>query len=120
MLIMPDGAVLKLEVHWNIPVLKVGNRTMEPKRATQYDVLPVAPSVIDEVADHVADDMEIPAGELEAAEEGALDEDDAYNPHVPGAREKLEAHAKSVLHKLTHLPKNPFCDACQRGKMKEK
>ena len=25
-----------------------------------------------------------------------------------------------MKHKLTHLPKNPYCDACSRGKMKQK
>ena len=30
--------------------------------------------------------------------------------------EKLKAEAKSLYHKLHHLPKNPFCEACLRGK----
>jgi len=34
--------------------------------------------------------------------------------------EKLKAEAKSLQHKLHHLPKNPFCEACMRGKMREK
>ena len=65
-------------------------------------MLPVAPSGIEEAADHVADDMEIQADEPEAAEGGAMGEYEEDDPHVPGAREKLETPAKSVLHKLTH------------------
>ena len=57
----------------------------------------------------------LPDVEIEEPEE--IEEDD---PHVPGRQERLKAEASSVLHKLTHLPKNPFCDSCQRGKMKEK
>ena len=34
--------------------------------------------------------------------------------------EKHRHEAASVSHKLTHLPKNGFCEACQMGKMKEK
>ena len=34
--------------------------------------------------------------------------------------DKLREEAKSLQHKLHHLPKNPFCEACVRGKMKEK
>ena len=32
----------------------------------------------------------------------------------------LRSEAKAVEHKLYHLPKNPCCEACIRGKMKEK
>ena len=62
-------------------------------------------------------DVEVEGGNVEVGEPEELDEDD---PRVPGRQEKLQTEAGSVLHKLTHLPKNPFCDSCQRGKMKEK
>ena len=35
-------------------------------------------------------------------------------------QEKLRAEATSAAHKLTHLPKNPYCSSCQLGKMKER
>ena len=39
-------------------------------------------------------------------------------PSVPPREERdLRAEAKSLKHLMTHLPKNPYCDACQRAKM---
>ena len=32
----------------------------------------------------------------------------------------MRAEAKSTTHLLTHLPFNPYCDACNMGKMAEK
>ena len=58
----------------------------------------------------------VEGADAEVEEPEELEEDD---PHVPGRQERLKVEASSVLHKLTHLPKNPFCDSCQRGKMKE-
>ncbi|CAE7040332.1 JNK [Symbiodinium sp. CCMP2592] len=37
-------------------------------------------------------------------------------PDEPRARD-LREEAKSIRHLMTHLPKNPYCDACQRAKM---
>ena len=59
----------------------------------------------------------VEGADAEVEEPEELEEDD---PHVPGRQARLKTEASSVLHKLTHLPKNPFCDSCQRGKMKEK
>ena len=36
-----------------------------------------------------------------------------------GLRRTRRAEAQSAIHKLTHLPKNPFCQACQEAKMKQ-
>ena len=39
-------------------------------------------------------------------------------PSTPPREERdLRAEAKSLKHLMTHLPKNPYCDACQRAKM---
>ena len=35
-------------------------------------------------------------------------------------RRNLRIEARSLTHLLTHLPKNPYCDACTRGKMRNK
>ena len=37
--------------------------------------------------------------------------------HPPAVERDLRAEAKSLKHLMTHLPKNPYCDACQRAKM---
>jgi hypothetical protein len=36
-----------------------------------------------------------------------------------GSRRSRKAEALQLSHKLTHLPKNPFCQACQEAKMKQ-
>ena len=42
----------------------------------------------------------------------------AGDDEVIRQRRDLRLEAKSLKHLLTHLPKNPYCDACTRGKMK--
>ncbi len=44
------------------------------------------------------------------------------DPHPQGRRsasDKLRIEPQSMEHKLSHLPKNPFCQSCTMGKMKE-
>jgi hypothetical protein len=58
-----------------------------------------------------------PLAQIIPALEGAV-------PDVPVLRQslavRLKAIANSIEHKLSHLPKNPYCESCVRGKMKEK
>ena len=35
-------------------------------------------------------------------------------------RQRLKAEAKSITHLLTHMPMNPYCEACQRAKMQRR
>eukprot|EP00971_Amphidinium_carterae_P234643 4656268-Amphidinium_carterae.1 len=35
----------------------------------------------------------------------------------PRSRQALQEEAKSKMHRLTHLPKNPFCNTCMRAKV---
>ena len=55
-------------------------------------------------------------------EEGGSSEEE--EPEVPVVRQsksdKLKEVAASLEHKLSHLPKNPFCQSCIMGKMKDK
>ena len=64
--------------------------------------------------------------EIPAEAEGALPEvkiekeDEAKPEFEPTHRARdLQEDAKSLKHKLTHLPKNPYCQACQEAKMKQ-
>mgnify|MGYP000515056568 CR=1 FL=1 len=41
-------------------------------------------------------------------------------PHRQSVNDRLRKEAKSLSHQLSHLPKNPFCQSCTMGKMKEK
>ena len=60
--------------------------------------------------DQIADQGE--AGQAPAAEGG--DEGGG------GAQRDLRTEARSLTHLLTHLPKNPYCDACIRAKMRNR
>ena len=51
----------------------------------------------------------------DAVEKGELEEK-AINLKVDSV-EALKAETKSINDLLTHLPKNPYCDACMRAKM---
>ena len=60
-----------------------------------------------------------PAPEAEAAGGDGHDPDeDADLPDDlgGGSRRSRKAEALQLSHKLTHLPKNPFCQACQEAK----
>ncbi len=61
---------------------------------------------------------------VEPLGDGPGEADDAHvhpppEPHPQGrqsATDRLRAEAQSMEHKLSHLPKNPFCQACTMGK----
>ena len=67
-----------------------------------------------------------PAGALDAeppqadGEPGGEPDAAADEAPAPGREEVLRAEAGSLAHRLTHLPKNPFCDICAEGKFKAK
>ena len=48
--------------------------------------------------------------------EGTLDSA-ARRKYTPEKEHALRAQAVSLQHLLTHLPKNPFCEACLRSKL---
>ena len=50
----------------------------------------------------------------------ASDADDEGDEESVSATQRLMAEAQSLKHRLTHIPKNPFCDICSRGKMLKK
>ena len=45
-LVLPDQTIVKLEVHRNIPVLRVGHRSPVPCEPTEFQMVPTAPGVI--------------------------------------------------------------------------
>ena len=48
------------------------------------------------------------------------DDGDQELQRLPTKGEKLKAEAISLSHLLTHTPKNPYCETCQRAKMQAK
>ena len=58
--------------------------------------------------------------ELVEEEEQPSSGDESFDRMSRAARESLRDEANSLYHLLTHKPKNPYCEACRRAKMKEK
>ena len=127
-LVTPDYKVVELEIHRNIPMLMVGDPDVVAKDARGFCTVPVAPVMVEErediFGDAVLDEHVVPEGEAhEPPDEGNVAPLPAPEPPVPppeGERIRLKREAESREHKLTHIPKNHFCNACLRGKMKEK
>ena len=67
-------------------------------------------------AEPAADPEQIAA--QEEAEQAPAEED--QSEEAQATRKDLRAEAKSLRHLLTHQPKNPYCDACTRAKMRNK
>ena len=55
----------------------------------------------------------------EESEQSSLG-DEAVDRMSRAARRSLREEANSLLHLLTHKPKNPYCEACRTAKRKEK
>ena len=133
--ITPKKKVIDLDVIKDIPYIRRGSILCQPRDAVKSDyyvrhghgqavpaAAPVAPVDTDGEG----------AGDSEAG--GAADPPE---PEVAGApdpppeeegegaadarvRRNLREEAKSLQHLLTHRPHNPYCDACNRGKMRDK
>ena len=109
-------------------MLMVGDPDVVAKDARGYCTVPVAPVMVEEREDMfgeaVLDEHVVPEGEAhEPPGEGSvapLPAPDLPVPPPEGERIRLKREAESREHKLTHIPKNHYCDACLRGKMKEK
>ena len=46
--------------------------------------------------------------------------DDEGDEDAPTKAQRLIAEAQSLQHRLTHMPKNPYCDVCNRSRMLKK
>ncbi|CAE7710354.1 JNK [Symbiodinium sp. CCMP2592] len=132
----PSGRKLKVDVINNIPYLAPSETEVVAGRPDLPRVYPALPAPII-VHEKVVAAGEEPVGELDDVGELVLDMPDAKDaqakvpnenkkvqdkrkpqspPDEPRARD-LREEAKSIRHLMTHLPKNPYCDACQRAKM---
>ncbi|CAE7620794.1 JNK, partial [Symbiodinium sp. CCMP2592] len=132
----PKGKRLKVDVINNIPYLAPSETEVVAGRPDLPRVYPALPAPII-VHEKVVAAGEEPGSELDAVGELDLDMPNAKSvqksapddnkkvpdkgkpqspPDEPRARD-LKDEAKSIRHLMTHLPKNPYCDACQRAKM---
>jgi hypothetical protein len=112
-LVTPGGKVVCLAVEKNVPLLRVGEPDMKAEVPKEFENVPVAAGVEEDEGVGPAPAV-VPAPA--EPEMGDADEDSRALPRA----HQLELDAKSRTHKLTHLPKNPRCESCVRGKMKEK
>ena len=132
----PKGKSVKVDVINNIPYLSPSETEVVAGRSDLPRVYPAlpAPIVVHEKVVDVGESQRDEAdalGELDldmpqeasrssrSRGDGADDVSKAKGPPPspePQARD-LRAEAKSIRHLMTHLPKNPYCDACQRAKM---
>jgi len=128
-LVTPDGGCIALKVDRNIPFLDNTNAfySLCPSLAVEKTDRKTAPDAIamgdvnvdsPDKDDHDKPDEMI--GEM-PGEQSIADAAEEDKPKGDSkSTSKLREEANSLVHKLTHLPKNPFCEACKRGKMKEK
>jgi hypothetical protein len=124
----PDGGCILLTVDRNIPFLDNSDAAFS-----------VCPSMAIEkrCTKQTTETISMVGANIESLDQDSVDEPDGNVGVMPGENDneekeeekpkgaskctsKLQDEATSLVHKLTHLPKNPFCEACKRGKMKEK
>ena len=127
-LVTPDGGCILLTVNRNIPFLDNSDAAFSlcPSLAIERGSTKPTTETISMVG-----------ANIESPEQESVDEPDGTIGLMPGENDnaekeedkpkgaskctsKLKEEATSLVHKLTHLPKNLFCEACKRGKMKEK
>ena len=126
---------MKVDVINNIPYLSPSETEVvagRPDLLRVYPALP-APIIVREkvvAAGELPDDDKDELGELmqdlpKQGGEGSSSSRDQggdrrtpSDPPAPQPRARdLKEEAKSIRHLMTHLPKNPYCDACQRAKI---
>ena len=123
----PTGACISLRLERNIPYLDTRD---DPTVDVEMDnaAAPVAmaeehkseqvPKSEDDSDDDEDQDPELVGEEVgDPAVKEEVEEEKKVEPKVTS---RLREEATSIGHKLTHLPKNPFCEACQRGRMRER
>ena len=87
-------------------ITKTSRGAPEP---TSYEVPPPPP--VQEAEEPVEGSIHIDVEEIS-------DEHEADRVLPIAMRRSLREEARSVRHLCTHLPKNPYCEDCCRGKMK--
>ena len=123
-LVCPDGMIVELDVHGDIPYLRSGSKKSAPKTPTREIIVPSVhcvepPRVF--ISGAGADGSG--SGGDSAEPEDELSETDLADPTAEyNEVEKLSLReaALAIEHKLTHRVKNVFCDSCVRGIMKNK
>ena len=91
----------------------VGTRSNTKLNKNRCDKL-AAPS--DAESARVKEGNEVPSG----GEAQSASDDECVDQLPPATKKSLQEEANRLYHRLTHTPKNPYCEACRRAKVKEK
>ena len=75
-----------------------------------------APSVPD-VVEHADDSSDVRGEEVAPGGEGASDADSESGEEPFTRIQRLQKEASSLEHQMRHIPKNRYCDTCQRARM---
>ena len=125
-LVTPNGEAEQLLVRNGVPYLIPPRaKPTLPVTDDAGDLVNEAEGEVDDVVGFSPDgfgDLTVdPVGQLDA-----LNDAEQASPSVgvratlrPGVRD-LHAEAQSVGHLMTHVPKNPYCAACQTAKMQRR
>ena len=84
-----------------------------------FDVQDFVPMINDDPSENLAPDEDFISVCIACSLPGvgsAFESDPEIQNMEPSKREKLIAEAKSRLHQALHMPYNPFCEGCRRGK----
>ena len=135
------GKIVPLTVEGGIPYLKVGSQRSVPFAPRSDDWYRVGPEMSGRAAPaahegDVADGaiieappgpfppmaapemdpavLQVPDADVDPESALALDMEEGLGGAPPVT---VREQARQIEHLLTHLPANPYCDACQRGKM---
>ena len=127
--ILPNGDTLTFEVHNNAPY-PYHDQEKDPTPRTLYSIcqrcrtynlqsnndyeMHAAPSQHEDEAQELNPEEQ----QIEEVMNADDPEDSADRVLPPTTRESLRKQATSVTHLLTHKPKNPYCPACTRAKLK--
>ena len=133
--LLPDRRVVKCEVRGNIPYIVPGSPECQPFRqkgkSSSFcpacgscggrkltDSAPGPSSSSHEpMPDAWGDDVPVP----DPSDPETLPDAEVADRLLTGAvRRSLRAEARSLGHQLTHKPRNPYCECCSRGKMRNK
>jgi hypothetical protein len=109
-LVPPSGRRMMLDVINNVPYLPVCSSTA----CAVASISQPEQTCFGSDSCYSIDDLSIDWGsDIDCSPAASDDEAGADNRAV----RDLKAEAKSLRHLMTHLPKNPYCDSCQRAKM---
>ena len=126
----PHGTPVRIEVINNIPYLFPSETTVVSNKYRQqhlYSALPAAVMLHDQVVAPGESSGSGGSGAASSSSSGDAPPDPPIDEEVPPPPEAehredrvkrdLKMEAKSLSHLMTHLPKNPRCEICQRAKM---